>query len=171
MEQNARLNNVEVQGIEEKPGENLFQVVKDIANCISFDMNDGKIKHVHRVQSKNPGIKTKSILHLFRDRKNKENFMAAAKQKRMKKDGGSAKMRIADLSDGFFINEHLTLTDKISYKETRSVAKSKLYKYTWVKNSSIFVRKDDTSRVLHVYLVRCKPLQQMIICQLYRSPR
>ena len=57
-------------------------------------------------------------------------------------------MKIEGLSDNLYINEHLTLSNKILYKEVRAAAKAKNYKFFWTKNGSIFVRKSDTSRVL-----------------------
>lgn len=148
LEQTARPNNVLIPSIEEKPNE--IDVVQKICDYIGLDIESGKIERVHRVQSKNPNNKVKSIVLQFSDRKNKENFLAAAKLKRMKRENGTPKMQITGLSNEFFINEHLTLANKILYKATRSAAKTKNHKYTWVKNGWIFVRKDDSSRVIHI---------------------
>lgn len=150
LEQSARVNNVEIQGIDEKPSENLLDVVQKIGDYIDFNVVPEKVQHIHRIQSKNPKNKTKSIILQFSNRKYKEDFLAAAKRKRMRRDDGSPRMQIAGLSEGFYINEHLTLSNKILFRETRTVAKNKQYKYTWVKDGMIFVRRDDTSRIIHI---------------------
>lgn len=151
LEQSARSRNIEIQGIPEKSNENLIEVVKKIAEYIDIDVNQNEIEHVHRIKPKQSDkTKIKSIIVEFRSRKIKEDFLAKSKQRRMRGDKGSSKMNIPGLSECFFVNEHLTLANKILYKEARSVAKTKLFKYVWVKNGMIFLRQDDSSRIIHV---------------------
>lgn len=151
LEQSSRLNNIEIQGIPEKQNENLKTVIHEIGNYINYSIASEKIEYVHRVQlNKNSNNKIKNIIVRFNNRNEKENFLAAAKQKRMRKENGSPRMEIKGISDNFYINEHLTLENKILFKQTRSVAKEKHYKYTWTKNGMVFIRKDDTSRIVLV---------------------
>ena len=151
LDQAGRLNNVEIQGIPEQTNENLNNVIQKISTYINYDLKPEKIEYVHRVQlNKNSNNKTKNIILRFASRYEKENFLAAAKQKRLRKENGSSKMRIPGISDNFFVNEHLTMFNKILYKETRTAAKNKGYKHSWTKNGKIFVRKDDASRIVHV---------------------
>ncbi|CAH1977268.1 unnamed protein product [Acanthoscelides obtectus] len=49
-----------------------------------------------------------------------------------------------------YVNEHLSLANKILFKEARTVAKNKKYKFVWTKGGQIFVRKDDTSKTIHI---------------------
>ncbi|XP_044764500.1 uncharacterized protein LOC123321059 [Coccinella septempunctata] len=151
VEQSARSKNIEIQGIPEKSNENLIEVVKKIGDYISIDLKSDKIEHVHRIKPKHSDpTKTKSIIVEFRRRKVKEDFLALSKHRRMSRDNGSSKMSIPGLSDCFFVNEHLTLANKILYKEARSAAKSKIFKYVWTKNGMIFMLKDDSSPIVHV---------------------
>ncbi|CAH1989211.1 unnamed protein product [Acanthoscelides obtectus] len=59
-------------------------------------------------------------------------------------------MCIQGVSDEFYVNEHLTMQNKLIYKEARRLAKLKQYKYVWTKNGEIFARKEDTSGVIIV---------------------
>lgn len=49
-----------------------------------------------------------------------------------------------------FINEHLTLNKKILYKEARTVAKDKKYKYVWLQNATILVRRADGTKAIAI---------------------
>ncbi|CAG9817180.1 unnamed protein product [Phaedon cochleariae] len=152
LDQAGRLNNIEIQGIPEKANENLNTIVQKICNYIEFETTPDKIEYIHRVQlNKNSTNKIKNIILRFGSRNEKEKCLAAAKQKRMKRDNGSSKMEIEGVSDNFFINEHLTLHNKILYKEARLAAKQNKYKYSWTKNGMVFIRRDDTSRIIHIY--------------------
>lgn len=62
----------------------------------------------------------------------------------------SPKSSLADVSEAFYINEHLRLTHKLLIRDVLLAAKTKKQKYVWVKNSAIFCRKDDASRIVMI---------------------
>lgn len=74
--------------------------------------------------------------------------MSAVKQSRQRNK--TAAFKIEGISEQLFINEHLTMDNKLLFKETRETIKAKHYKYAWVKDGNIYIRKDDSSRVLQV---------------------
>ena len=149
LEQMSRSHNLEIQGVPEKNSENLLQVLEKIGNYINYEINPSTVEYIHRVQpNKNSNNTIKNIIVRFSSSREKENILTAAKTKRLQRENGSPKMKIDGLSDNLYINEHLTLSNKILYREVRIAAKSKNYKFHWTKNGSIFVRKNETSRVL-----------------------
>ncbi|VEN42246.1 unnamed protein product, partial [Callosobruchus maculatus] len=146
LDQTTRSNNIEIQGVPEKEKENLYEIIQKIGSYVNYEISADKIDYVNRVQSnKNSNSKIKNITVRFTTRSVKENFLAHAKNKRNKRENGSPRMSITGLSDNIYINEHLTLVNKILFKEVRTVAKSKNYKYIWTKGGQIFVKKDDNS--------------------------
>ncbi|VEN45376.1 unnamed protein product [Callosobruchus maculatus] len=50
MDQQSRMNNIEIHGVPEKNNENLIEIVKDVGKYVNFEVNIGKIDYVHRVQ-------------------------------------------------------------------------------------------------------------------------
>lgn len=147
LEQVSRINNIEIQGIPERKDENLIHVVEKIGEYIDFKVNPSIIDYTHRVQAyQNSPNKVKNIIVRFVSRGDRNRFLLAAKTKRIA-SGYSPKMTLSGVSDEFYINEHLTVSNKILYKQVRLAAKEKQYKYVWVKNGTIFCRKSDSSNI------------------------
>ncbi|XP_044766235.1 uncharacterized protein LOC123322356 [Coccinella septempunctata] len=149
IEQQSRSNNLEIQNIPEKTKENLHDVILKVASHINTDLNMSMIESISRVQSKLTN-KPKNIVVRFVSKSNRDNFLAAYKAKKQS-DGGHSGISVKDIADKIYINEHLTMENKILFKEVRSAAKERSYKYVWVQNGNIMLRKDDTSRIIHVH--------------------
>lgn len=49
-----------------------------------------------------------------------------------------------------FINEHLTAKNKNILYEAKKVKKERGFKYVWVRNAKIFVRKNDNTIAMHI---------------------
>ncbi|KAL3266002.1 hypothetical protein HHI36_010191 [Cryptolaemus montrouzieri] len=83
LNEKTRLNNIEIQGIPEKENENLNNIVQKIGRYVGCDIGIDKIEYVIRVQmNKNSKNTTENIIARFVSRRDKENFLAAAKKKR-----------------------------------------------------------------------------------------
>ncbi|XP_044749749.1 uncharacterized protein LOC123310349 [Coccinella septempunctata] len=147
LEQAARLNNVEIQGVPEKNDENLLHIVEKIGTYVGHSINSSTIDYAHRVQiNKSSGKNTiKNIVVRFTSRGERDRFLMAVRNKR--KNIKTPRMSLDGVSGEFFVNEHLTLNNKILYKEARIAAKNKGYKYVWVRNGIVFCRKTDTSGI------------------------
>ena len=61
-----------------------------------------------------------------------------------------AGLRVEGVSDGCFVNEHLTLKNKLLFKRAREFASEKRYMFVWSKNCKIYLRKNEGARVIHV---------------------
>lgn len=153
MEQYSRLNNLEIQGIPEKTGENLITVMETIGIYLNFPIDVNHIDAIHRVASRYSGA-PRNIIVKFTSRRVKENLLAAYKSLRLTNKTKSG-LKIDGISDVLYMNEHLTQSNKLLYKEARKSAKEKSYKYVWVKNGRIFLRKDDRSRITVVTDLDC----------------
>lgn len=49
-----------------------------------------------------------------------------------------------------YINEHLTKVRRHLLYKTKEVAREKHYKYVWINEGDILIRKDDQSKVIRI---------------------
>ncbi|XP_049872258.1 uncharacterized protein LOC126371096 [Pectinophora gossypiella] len=140
----ARLNNVEIKGVPMKDRENLFNVVTAIGSKIMYPITKQSINFVTRVPSKDNH--SKPIILSFINRYVKEDFIAAARS--------TKKLYPTDIglegTNQIFVNDHLTVQNKILFTEAKKLAKAKDYDFIWVKNSKIFARKSPESKVITI---------------------
>lgn len=146
LEQYSRANNLEIQGVHEKNNENLFTIIEKITNFLGVKIDPNSIESIHRVQSFNRD-QPKNIIVKFLSIKSKNQILTAAKTKRASLRTVNRAMSIEEISHNLYLNDHLTNEYKLLYKKTREIAKNKGYKYVWLNNCNIFVRKDDGMRV------------------------
>lgn len=148
MEQHSRRNNLEIQNFPETKGENMIDVIAKIGELISCPVTADNIDAVHRVPhvDKNNN-KPKNIIVRFITRHLKDKYFYSAKQF---KGIPATQLGFPNALDKIFVNEHLSPTNKILYKQIRDAAKAKGYKYIWVKNAKFFVKKNETSRPIHI---------------------
>lgn len=147
-EQWARLNSVEVKGVPVKSGENLFTVTEALTKAVGYGFPKTQINYISRVPVHNS--KEKTIIINFLNRYIKEEFIAAARSKKILT---AADIGFEGNSQRIFVNDHLTPDSKNLLTKTKSHAKEKGYNYVWVKFCKIHVRKNDTSRV---FIVTCE---------------
>ena len=140
LEQYSRRSCVRVSGIAEKPNEDVTQLVLDLADRISADINVPDIDRTHRVgkvQSDNtPGRKHagREIIIKFTNYEARLRFLK-----------GRAKLREQKVS--VFINEDLTRTRKNLAFECRQLQKKKLIKKTWVYGGNVYIIDNTDSRL------------------------
>lgn len=151
IEQQARLNNIEIQGVPEKSNENILHILDHIGQHIQCTILPSDVNSAHRVAHSTPSEKPKSIIVKFQSKVKRDEILAAAKTKRLSyPDKSQPGLVIDNISRGLFINEHLTSNTKLLLKKAKDMSKSNNYKYVWVRNGSVFARKNDRSRVLRI---------------------
>ncbi|XP_044755043.1 uncharacterized protein LOC123313997 [Coccinella septempunctata] len=149
MEQQSRFSNIEVQNVPEKNKENLRNIMVKLVSHINADFNVAMIDKISRVQFKIKN-RPKNIVVRYVSRINRDKFLSAYKAKQHD-NGEHSGISVQGVADRIYINEHLTMENKILFKEVRSAAREKSYKYVWVQNGNIMLRKDDTSRKIHIH--------------------
>nr|XP_026494844.1 uncharacterized protein LOC113399816 [Vanessa tameamea] len=119
-EQWGRRSNIEIYGIPEKKGENLFNIFKDISD--------------------------KAIVVRFLARYKKDDFLSNVRKQKLK----ACDLGFSNVNTPIFFNDHLTSANKILLQRAKSKAKDNHYRSIWVKNCSIMVRRNDTSPIVHI---------------------
>ncbi|XP_044753525.1 uncharacterized protein LOC123312958 [Coccinella septempunctata] len=148
IEQNSRLNNIEIMDIPERKNENLNDVVNKIGECVGVVIEPKEISSITRVPTRIVN-KPKNIVVKFVSKSLRDKFMSAVKAKRGDL-GGRNGFKIDGLAENFFVNEHLTTRNKVVFRSAREFAKRKGYKFVWVQNGNILIRKNETSRILQI---------------------
>lgn len=147
LEQHSRNNNIEIHGVPEVKNENLFNVLDGICKFINIDVNTSHIDYIHRISTRNTDL-PKPIIVRFTSRLYKENLIGAARTKQKKDiNNTTSGLLLEGAHKPIFINENLTNDKKLLFKECRKFAKDNKYKFSWVKNGNIFLRKDDNTKV------------------------
>ncbi|XP_063897730.1 uncharacterized protein LOC135118788 [Helicoverpa armigera] len=141
MEQQARLCNVEVCNLPEKRNENLFTIIEAIGNAVKFPVSQNDIVAIHRVPHAHQNDnKPKNIIVKFKSLLTRDNLLSAyRKSKCIKTD----QIGISGALTSIYLNEHLTLKNKALFREARKLANECGFKYVWVRNATILVRKQD----------------------------
>lgn len=141
----ARRSNIELVGIPEKKGENLISIVSSIAKKIGFDIDPKiDIDFITRVAPKE--VKKgqhKPIIIKMQARYRKDDFLASIRRKRdlISSDigcGGDSRI---------YANDHLTSASKRLLHLTKEAAKLNHYRFVWVRNCRILVRKSEGSQI------------------------
>lgn len=143
----SRQNNIVVTGLPENSNENLPEIVSAIGSKLGITVNRDSIVKCSRFRSKTG--KDKPILVIFTSFIMKANFMNGFKNilnsKLIGKDIG------LNSTDKIRIGNHLTSSIQRLFHITKNeLVQSGIYKYAWIQNGSILIRKTSTSKILKV---------------------
>lgn len=148
--QQSRICNVEICGIPEKNNENLIDIVEKISSVIEVPFTNQNIIECHRVKKYPIDGKEKeapkNIIVRFANPDLKRKYIAAARihKRKLFENNGLGKNKI-------FVNEHLSPFFKSLFKNAREFKARNNFKYCWIKDCKIFLKKTDSSSVIHVY--------------------
>lgn len=155
LEQQARANNVALQCIPEKKSENLHNIVTSICNVVSCAIKPENIVKCTRIAKIDPsGSRPRSIVVQLSSSNIRDQFPAAVKTYNKSKRTIEEKLNTGDIGFGcnkspVCVIEHLTPSNKALHAAARLRAKEKKYKFVWIRNGKIFVRKsDDTDYIM-----------------------
>lgn len=142
-QQRERLLNLEITGIPEAKNESLQAIFLSVANHSGVTLTSEDIVHINRVQPKQiVKGRPRSIVVKLKNRVLKDNIIAGVRKRR----GITTRdINIPGDSKPIYVNEHLTSQNKMLFKMCREAATAKMIKYVWIRNCSIFMRKNETS--------------------------
>ncbi|XP_061712778.1 uncharacterized protein LOC133521728 [Cydia pomonella] len=152
MEQRKYLKDVEITGLTETRGENLQQVVNIVSTKLGVQLDSRDVDDVRRVGKKAEGAasvleRPRPVVLTFSRRAPRDQLLRAARVRRVL---NTTDLGIQGNNRPVYINEHLTKENRVLFSKTRSVKKQLNYKYAWTSNGSIFLRRSETSSVIHI---------------------
>ncbi|KAH9640215.1 hypothetical protein HF086_008451 [Spodoptera exigua] len=152
LEQQARLNNIEICNLPERRDEDLLELVEKIGATIKCLIPRQEVLAVHRVPHARAmeNNKPKNIVVKLASRTLRDNVLSAY---RLCKNVTSDLIGMSGTPHKMYLNEHLTLYNKQLFRTCREVARKYNVKYVWIRNATILVKATDGSKT---FAVRCQ---------------
>lgn len=142
----SRMNNIEIKGITQRNNENLLELVGKIGSKINYPVSKTQINFVSRVPTREKD-RTKPVIVCFCNRYVKEDFIAAARLEAKTTPLTTSLFGLPG-NQKIYVNDHLTLKNKLLLSKTKKSAAEANFQYVWIKHTKIHVRKSDTSPVI-----------------------
>lgn len=136
LQQRSRLNNIIINGIPEAKSEDVYKLVENLGDKLGILNPASHIQIAHRVKTTTLG-KVKPIVVRMLNSKTRDVWTAAYRQQQLWKQK-------------IYVSEHLTKRNQDLLAKTKKLKTEHEYKFVWVKDCKIFVRKSETSRVFVV---------------------
>lgn len=143
LKQYSKSMNIEVQGLAQTPIENLGKTVANIARCLGTDVTDKDIDIAHRVSSKDK--KKSNVVVRFLSRTARDKLSSAARKTKL--DTGHLGF---DTSDPIYVNDNLCMEMKVLLSKPRESRREKKWKFVWVSQGRILMRKTEKSPFSHI---------------------
>ncbi|XP_046671348.1 uncharacterized protein LOC124361342 [Homalodisca vitripennis] len=142
MEQYSRCNCLEIQGIPVTPAEDVLGIVKEVGKALDVQISDAMVDACHRL-GRQTGDNPPGIIVKFVRRFDKE---ALLKKRRVKRTLSTRHIGRSD-DRPIYVNESLSPARRRLYAMARRVQKEKDFKFLWVRNGKIFLRKEENSPI------------------------
>ncbi|XP_047523168.1 uncharacterized protein LOC125061680 [Pieris napi] len=143
-----RMNNLEIVGLPQTKNESTRALIKTIAKHANVVLQDEHIEYANRVQPKQyVSGKPKTIVVRLKSRDIKDEILSGLRRRRGIQ---TLDIGLSGESKKFFVNEHLTPENKQLLKEAKALAAKKGFKFVWVRNCCIFLRRNEESPVITI---------------------
>lgn len=137
LQQYTRSTNVEISGIPETSNEDINTLVGSVATALGLTPQPGDVLIAHRVPTKST-TRPKPIIVQLRSKVVRGNWITAFKSRR---NATCHDINPNLPKEKFYVNEHLTASNKALLFEAKRFAREHNYAYTWVSNGKVFVRE------------------------------
>lgn len=155
LDQHLRSSNIEIQCLPENKQENLISTVQQLGKIIKCPVSEANIHYCSRVAKMNSSApRPRSILVKFSSPRLRDEFLAATSK--FNKHNKDDKLNTSHLGIGgqkksaIYVTEHLSPENKSLHAAARSKAKELKYKFVWVRDGKVFMRKDEESNYVYV---------------------
>lgn len=149
LEQDARQNNIEIHCLPEHKQENLVNTLVQLSKVVSYPVAENEILSCARVQKLNPSSnQPRAVICKLPSKIKRDNLLGAVSLYNRSNSNNKLNTKLlgyGDKQSPVFVSEHLTPANKSLHAATRIAAKELKYKFVWVKNGKILVRKDEGS--------------------------
>lgn len=150
----SRTNNLELQCVPEHSNENLYNTVQQLGNTIKCPVSESDLQYCSRIAKLNAASpRPRSILVKFSSRRLRDTFLAGVIK--FNRNNSSDKLNSSHLGHGgkkspVFVSEHLTPETKALHSAARRKAKELSYKFVWVRDGRVFMRKSENSNFIFI---------------------
>lgn len=146
MERRQISNDIIIDGIPENKTEDCTKLVHQICKELNPNINVSMINDCHRIGFNRNNARPRRIIVKFINHQDKINTLKARQIKRnfsTKDIGIQPDMPI-------YIRENLTTKGNKLFKEARDLKKSLHFQFVWTKNGLVFLRKNETDKIIRV---------------------
>lgn len=152
----SRKTSIELKNVPKKADESrndLINMVMTMSNSINMNMVERDITDIFRLKGKSDKIKNPTIIVEFGSSILRTDFLKKSKDFNTK---NNSKLQAKDLGHTtevdtpVFVAEQLTSKGARLHFLARDLAKTQKYKHCWVSFGRVFVRKNDTSKIIKI---------------------
>lgn len=148
LEMYSRRNCLEIQGVPEENGESVVEVVKKVGSALDFVIEDTMIDACHRIGRRTAGRdQPRGIIVKFVRRTDKELIM---KRRRDRKRDFSTRHLDLPMDNPIYLNDSLSPARRRLLAQARQIRREKGFKYIWLRNGNILLRKEEGSPVIEI---------------------
>ncbi|CAG9112513.1 unnamed protein product [Plutella xylostella] len=155
LEQLSRASNLEIQCVPEFKAENPSNIVQQLSKVIDCEVQDKDLVFCSRIAKANPqSSRPRSLLVKFQNQRQRDAYLTAATK--FNKEHPTDKLNTSHLgianekNTAVYVVEHLTPEIKSLHAATRQKAREIGYKFSWVRNGRVFIRKNESSEYIYV---------------------
>lgn len=145
-EQLSLRNDLEIQGVPEEKTENLTHILLTLSQKLNVDLQETDINNLTRAGPKPNSSSTRRaprpIVAQFVRKAKKDELISATRTRR----NLTTESILPNVpSTKIYLNERLTKANRLLFREARTTATHYGFRYCWIRNGSIFVRKMDNN--------------------------
>lgn len=155
LQQYSRINNLLVSGIPVTQGENVYELLKNLAEVVGTPYRRTDICTAHRLKGRKSDPRPPSIVVRFVSRSVKCEWLAARKAKGTL---STTELRGSMKKNDIYLNEHLTPMSRAIFNRARHLVKTKQMLYAWVRDCKVFTKTNEDSPVVHIQHLSELPL-------------
>lgn len=145
----SRRNCMEIQGLPEEQNESVADLVKKVGEALSIDIKDDMIDTCHRLGKKKSEESDlpRSIVVKFVQRSDNEKVMNKRREK--KRDFTTRHLGLP-MDTPIYQNDSLSPSRRRLLAQARQLRKDSGYKYIWLRNGNILLRKEENGPVVQI---------------------
>jgi len=133
---------IEITGIPKMENENCINTVKQIAEKLNISITITEASRLNSTNNK-PSI----IIAKLETSEMRKNLI---KINKLQKLNANMLSKNWNKENKIYINERLTKEKRILYSKTRAAGKERNYKFIWISNADILIRKDENSKITRI---------------------
>jgi hypothetical protein len=146
LERRQIANDIIIDGVPERISENCTQLIQQIGKELNLKINESMINDCHRIGFNKNNESPRKILVSFTNHQDKVNILKARQIVR----NFSTKCMGIQPDVPIYIRENLTSKGNKLFKEARELRKQLNFKFVWTKNGLVFLRKNETEKIIRV---------------------